>query len=778
MKTFLKFLSRNKLYSAINLIGLSLSMAFVLLLAVYVQRQLSTDAFHENADRIFVIANEEGVNMGYWMDKHLINNFPEIEKSTAVCSLSPNAEYVIDGELVYGNSLAVDSCFFEMFSYELAKGSKTDWKISWDRCMVSEAFAHAHFGDKDPIGAQITFRQGDEDYPFTVCGVFRDFGNSILKSPDVLCRGEIMTKINQSNNEHMSNAGSSVCFVMTYRGADLQAREADMLAWMRENFWVYSSKDYQRVRMIPLRDMYFLKDGNRDWTGILLFGNRSLVMLLLAMCVVLLLFAVLNYVNLTTALTGFRAKEMAARRLVGASKSGIFWKMMAESTLMCAVAMVLAVFVAQALTPSASEILKYPIDIFKALTPLNLFLTFVLVLVIGLLAGMVPALIIHRVKPIEIVRGTLRFKTKTTYSKVIIVVQNVVTVVMLIAALTMFLQVRSLINAPLGYNTKDMLNISNNYGKAPEMTEFLEKLRSQSFVEEVGLGEGIPLMGTNNWTTRITEEQWCSFQMIKGDSCYFNMLGIRVKQDNHNPNNYWLNEYAFGQLGIDETAGEFKVLRKDGVETMQIGGIYYDFKIFPLLDRQSAALIYNYGEYPDKWPWNILVKINGDHKEAYQKIEALVNEVFPGKLFEAEYVEEAVANCFSEQSLVLKIVGIFALLSLFVSALGLIAMSSYYMQQERRSVALKKVFGAPRRQVLNELVFSFLKMVGIAILIALPIAYFLMKRWLEDFSYKIDLHWWIFVVAGLVVVFVAMLAVLWQSLKAANTNPVEALKKE
>ncbi len=778
MKTFLKFLSKNKFYSAINLIGLSLSMAFVLLLAVYVQRQLSTDAFQENADRIFVIANEEGVNSGYWLDKHLRNNFPEIEKSTAVGNVSSNAEYVIDGKTVYGNTMAADSCFFEMFSYELAKGSKADWKTSWDRCMVSEYFANAHFSDKDPIGAQVILKHGSEDFTLTVCGVFKDFGNSILKSPDVLCRGEIMTKTNSSNDEHMSNAGSSVCFVMTHRGADLQAREADMLAWMKENYWVYGSKDYQRVRMIPLREMYFLKDGNHDWTSILLFGDRSLVMLLLAMCVVLLLFAVLNYVNLTTALTGFRAKEMAARRLVGAGKAGIFWKMMEESALMCAVAMLFAVFIAQALAPSASEILNYPINIFKALTLLNFLLVLILVAVVGLLAGMVPALIIQRVKPIEIVRGTLRFKTKTTYSKVIIVVQNVVTAVMLIAALTMFLQVRSMIDAPLGYNTKDILNIDNQYGKKTKLAELLEKLRAQPFVEDVGLGEGIPLQGTNNWTTRVTEDQWCSFQMIKGDSSYFNMLGIRVKQDNHSPNNYWLNEYAFGQLGIDERATEFRLLKQDGVETMSIGGIYYDFKIFPLLERQSAALIYNYGEYPDKWPWNILVKVNGDHKEAYRQIEALVGEVFPGKLFEAEYVEEAVADCFSDQRLVLKITGVFALLSLFVSALGLIAMSSYYLQQERRSVALKKVFGAPRKQVLNELVFSFLKMVGIAILIALPIAYFMMKRWLQNFSYKIDLYWWIFAVASLVVVVVAMLAVLWQSLKAANTNPVLTLKKD
>lgn len=776
MGSYLKFLSRNRLYSAINLIGLSLSMAFVLLLTVYVYRQLSTDAFQENADRIYVVANEENINMGYWLDKHLRNNFPEIEKSTFVGNLlSANTEFSIDGENMYGRLLAVDSCFFEMFSYDLVKGSKADWKISWDRCMVSEFFARAHFGEKDPIGMQIVLRDG---IPLTICGVFKDFGVSVIKSPDVLCRGEIAVKTNSSNNESMENAGAGVCFVMTTPGTDLQARKADVLAWLKENFWLYRAKDYQEVRIIPLRDMYFLKSGAEDFTESLSFGNRALVMLLLAMCLELLLFAILNYVNLTAALTGFRAKEMAARRLSGASRGSVFWKMMGESTLMCAVAMLLAVFIAQALSQRASVILDYPIDIFRFVTPPSVICLVALVGFIGLLAGMVPALIIQRVKPVEIVRGVLRFKTKTVYSKIIIVVQNVVTVVMLVAAMTMLLQVRHMIHAPLGYHIKDILNIDNQFGKKQELSEFMNRLKALPFVEGVALGEGLPLNGTNNWTVKVPQDQWCSFQIIRGDSAYFNILGLRVKQDNNTPGSFWLNEYAFGELGIDETAREFKVKKDEGETTMQIGGIYYDFKIFPLLERQSAALIYNYGDYPDKWPWNILVKINGDHQQAYRQIESLAKEMFPGKFFEAEYIEESVENGFAEQRLILKIVGIFTLLSLFVSALGLIAMSSYYMQQEQRSVALKKVFGAPRRQTLAELVFSFLKMVGLAVVVAIPVSYFLMKRWLEGFSYRIGLHWWIFAVTAIVVAVVAAIAVLWQSLRTANVNPVNALKKE
>ena len=207
MKSFWNFLKKNKLYGTINLVGLTVSMAFVLLLAVYIQRQLSTDSFQQNADRIYVVANDDRVTMGYWLDKHLKNNFPEIEKGCCVANIASASAFTIGGELVYGSTMAADSTFFEMFSYDLVQGNKADWRVSWDRCMVSREFANAHFGDKDPIGQVITLND-NADYPLTVCGVYEDFGNSILKAPDVLMRGEIMPKINSAHNESMSNASA------------------------------------------------------------------------------------------------------------------------------------------------------------------------------------------------------------------------------------------------------------------------------------------------------------------------------------------------------------------------------------------------------------------------------------------------------------------------------------------------------------------------------------------------------------------------------------------
>lgn len=779
MNSFINFLKRNKLYSAVNLLGLSLSMAFVLLLAVYVTSQLNTDSFQKNADRIYVIAQKETLSSAYWLSRHMKANFPEIERSASYSS-NGMQEYKIDGNTVNARTSYADSSFFDMFSFPLVEGDFSEWKASISGVLISESFAKAQFGDRDPVGREIRFDGADSTVSnLTVSGVFKDIENSIIRPCDIFLRGEIMTITNQANDERMSNAGSSTCFVMAYPNADLPARHDDILKWCRENFWRYMS-DYgggdNDVRIIPLRDVYFLSDGNEDYNDSLRLGNKTTVMLLAGMCFLLLLFAILNYVNMTTALSGFRAKEMATRRLIGATKGGIFMKMIVESTIICAAAMVIAVLLGEAISPAASKVLNYDISIFKAISPVSVLVCVLFTVLVGVIAGLVPALIIQKTEPIEIVRGTLRLKTKTLYSKVIIVIQNVITVVMLVTAFTMFLQIRSMINAPVGYNTEDQITISNQFGLAGDLTPLINKLKAESCVEAVGLGDGHPMFMTNNWTMSTESGREASFQLVKGDSAYFNILGIRKKQDNHSPNSYWLNEYAYGILEIDETATEFTTKSN---RTMQIGGIYYDFKIKPLLEEQHPALIYQYDEYPaDRWPWTILIKTTPDHKEAFVRVKAVIDEMYPDKIFDASYVEDDIKMVFSSERRVLEIMVIFTILSLFVSALGLVAMSSYYMQQERRTVSLKKVYGADYNSVLWGLVAEFMKMIGVAFVIAVPVAWYLMHTWLNGYSYRIGLHWWIFAVAGLFTALIAVLSVLWQAVRAARTNPAIELKKE
>ena len=774
MKSFRNFLARNKMYAAVTVAGLTLSMAFLLILGVYVQRQLSTDAFQKNADRIFVVANENSVNMGYWMDKHLKQHFPEIEKGCCVASLSSSAAMKIDGEIVYGKVTAADSSFFDMFSYRLVAGDRDDWKVSWDRCMVSREFANAHFGAEDPLGKTVVYQNGD-GLPLTVCGVYDDFGNSILETPDVLVRGEVMPEINQSHNERMSNAAGGVCFVMTWPDADLDSRRGDILEWCRENFWIYKSI-WHEVRLIPLRDVYFMESSRNDGSGTVQFGNRRFVELLTAMCLLLLAFAVLNYINMTTALTGFRAKEMAVRRLAGAGRNSIFFKIIAESTVVCAVSMLLAVLLAEAIAPAASRMLEYNISVFSAINVPNVLSALLFTFVLGFMSGFVPALLIQKVRPIEIVRGTMRLRTKTVYSKVIIFLQNVVAVVMLVAALAIFLQIRYMINADLGYETEDIMVVDNMFGTVSDLRPLKDRLAGEPQVKAVGYGYGIPLRGTNNNTVEMSDGNWVSFQQIKGDDGYFDILGLREKQDNNCPDSWWLNEYAFKQIGIEESELTFSGMRNG---TYQIGGIYHDFKIRPLEEEQSAAMIYNFKELgADDYPWVILVKTEGDDAGVRSCVEKAFADIFPGRMFSADYIADMIKDGFASESLLLRIVIVFTVLSVLVSALGLFAMSSYYMQNETRSMAVKKVFGASYSGVLSELVMHFLKIAGVAFVAAVPVSWFVMDRWLSGYSHRIALHWWIFVAAGMAVALIAVVSVLYQSITAARVNPAESLKKD
>ena len=213
---------------------------------------------------------------------------------------------------------------------------------------------------------------------------------------------------------------------------------------------------------------------------------------------------------------------------------------------------------------------------------------------------------------------------------------------------------------------------------------------------------------------------------------------------------------------------------------MAIGGIWYDFRIGNILNAQKPAMLKRFDDgYSGKdWPWTIVIKTVGNHKTAMERARAICSEMFPDKLFDVDWAEDILKEHFAKERQVSSIMLLFSILSIFISALGLVAMSSYYMQQERKTVSLKKVFGASYKKVLIQLVLSFIKLVGVAFVLAVPIGWLLMNRWLQNYSYHISLYWWIFALAGLATAIIAGVSVLWQSIRTARTNPATELKKE
>ncbi len=778
-RSFFNFLGRNKLYAAINIFGLSVSLMFVILIADYTLRQFTADNFHTKADRIRVIGTEDSINNGYYLQKYLRDRYPEIESTCAVSASGQSTDAVQPveiGQQKYSVSvLFADTTFFRLFDFPLLEGSREEALASRDNVVLSESFARKVFGSFNPLGQTIRF--SDEGKSYVVSGVVKDIDRSVVPNMDIIMRAERLCDLNQANDEHMSNCGAATTFILVREGADLDAKIPDMLSYFKEMYWPYEGNLCHEVSLTPLREVYF---SARNDTYAFNRGSWSFVMILFGVGAVILAFAVMNYINLTVAQTGFRAKEMAARRLLGASRGEIVLKLILESTVMCLAALAVAFFLAEAFEPYASRLLESKIDVWGDITPAVGICYAVFILVLGVVAGIVPAMMVSRYKPIDIVRGSLRRRTKMLYSRVLITIQNVITIGLIATSLTIGLQIRHLIDAPLGYNTRDILDISTEtFSETQQVRRFCDELKALPCVEAVGMGCGTPLDRGNNNTIQRGPDKMVSFQIFLGDSTYFRLLGLELLRDNH-ADGWALNQYALRELGIDEDTPNFKMGR-DYSRNYDISGIYRDFQIGSALNAPSSAMLRNYGSaeafLEKRTPWNILVKTVGDKTEAYRAVKGVFERVTDGAVFSgAEYIEQEIEADYAEERRILRIIGIFTLIAILISALGLVAMSTYYIQQKEQEVAVRKVFGSTRSEILRRLTGSFMRLVGAAFVVACPVAWYLLDRWLEGYSVRIALSPWIFLAAGVFAAGVAFVAVFWQSSRAAAANPINAIK--
>lgn len=785
-RSFFNFLGRNKLYAAINIFGLSVSLMFVILIADYTLRQLTCDDYHAKADRIYVIGNEECITSGYYLQKYLRDRYPEIESTCAVAVSGQSTDAMQPVEAGQGKYSATilfaDTTFFRIFDFELLEGDREQALASRDNVVLSESFARKVFGTFNPMGQVIRFP--DEEKSYVVSGVVRDIDRSVIPNMDIIMRAERLCDINSANDERMSNSGAVTTFILARPDADLTAKIPDMLDYFKEIYWIYKGNVYQHVTLTPLRDVYFLSQNN---DGGFNYGSWPFVMILFGVGAVILLFAVMNYINLTVAQTGFRAKEMAARRLLGASRGEIILKLILESTFLCVVAFVIALFLAAAVEPGASRLLGSKIGVWQDMTPAVVACYAAFIVVLGVVAGFIPAMMVSRYKPVDIVRGSFRHRTKMFYSKVLITIQNVITIVLIATSLTIGLQIRHLISAPMGYNTADILDVSTEiFTGKPQIAQFREELLREPCVEAVALGCGTPHDRGNNNTMQYGPDRMIGFQIFIGDSTYFRILGLERLRDNHlatredGNNALFVNQYALQALGIAEDATNFKV-GENYTYNYDIAGVYRDFQLGSALDELQPVLL-KYYDSPEEflkkaYPWNILVKIHGDKTAAYNTVKSVFERISDGAVFTgAEYIEQEIEADYAQQRRILHIVGIFTLVAILISALGLVAMSTYYIQQKEQEVAVRKVFGSTRGEVLTRLVGNFMRLVGAAFVIAVPVAWYLLERWLQDYSVRISLSPLIFLASGAFAAVVAFVAVFWQSSRAADSNPIDSIK--
>ena len=769
--TFFKFLNKNKLYTLIDVFGLSVSLMFVILIAIYTKQELSTDRYHAKADRIYALGNEANLGTAYRLANRIQERYPEIEK---VCPIAPwyyESTVSINESKFKTNLLFADSTFFDFFDYKLYSSNPKQVLAARNFAVISRSFARKAFGNEDPLGKSITL---NDSVSVVVNGVMDDIRNSTIPYCDILVRIDNIKHFNPGmDSETFNNAGSAFIFIMEKENANLQAKAGDMAEFFKEIFWLYQREIYKKVQFIPLKQIYF-----SDIQGQMLKqGDWRLVMILMSIGIAILIFALINYVNLTVAQSGFRAKEMATRRLLGSSRRGLFARLILESTLLCLISFLLALLLAELCVQYADTLLETKIDIVGAVSGWSILAALMLVMTLGMISGWLPATFISNVNPLDIAKGSFGRKNKMVFSRFFIVFQNVITIMLLVASITMAVQTNYLIHAPLGYNTANIIDVpAQNFKDKGEISVFANEVKQLASVKRVGFAQGTPYNRGNNNTVDYNGKS-ISFQILGGDTACFAMLGLKVLKNNQLGDltnmRFYFSRQAMKETELDEDATE---IRFNEYWTANIEGIIENIQLSNITRGLEPVLFFS-STFEENYPWDILIEIQGDPMTAFDQIKQVYEKVvqldFPG-----QFIEDQVKESFASQKRISKIVVLFTAIAILISLLGLLAMSTYFIRQHTREIAVRKVHGAANFQMLSQLVLTFLAYVGIAFVIAVPLIGYIMNRWLSDYSYRISLSPWIFIVAGGFCLLVSFVSVYWQSRRAAHANPVESLKSE
>lgn len=773
LKTFFKFLSRNKAYTAIDIFGLSISLMFVILIAVYTSQELTTDQFHAKKERVYFVGSEDAPELGAAISYMIKERYPEIEKVCPMVINNFNGVTVeTEGKSMTVNLMFADSTFFDLFSFPLLQGSPQDALVATGNAVVSQSFARKLFGTEDVMGRSILVH---DTLRMTVSGVVADLKHSAIPEADIILPWRTVGALNPSlAPDQLGNAGSTICAVLVREGADFTKRAPEIAEWFKTFFWTYERGIWKDVRMESLADYYFSGWGSFSMNK----GDKRFVLVLMSVGILILIFAVLNYINLSVAQAGFRAKEMATRRLLGSTRGELFWKLILESVVMCVGSLAIGILLALAVAPEAGNLLRQKLDITVLSSPIWLIATVLFVVLVGGISGLLPAMVISSVKPIDVVRGSFRKQTKMVFSKVFITFQNFITIVMLTCSLVMILQINHLLHAPIGYNTKNLYWIAT-YNIPDKQDAFRDKLLSISGINRVGKTNGLPILGSNNWTTVYDDggiKRNISFQQYPMDKNAFDMLGIQMVQDNQLANPKWyINEEAMREMNLPRDTKSFSIPDGDkGMETIAISGIISDFRhgnITSLIKPVMLRFI-----KPDEATMYMLAEIQGDPYETVKQIEAAYNEISGGLSLDGKFYDQTLQQTFDSQIRLAKIVVVFTVIAILISLLGLLAMSTYFIQQRSLEVAIRKVFGSDNQQIMVRLIRTFLTYVGIAFIFAIPVAYYFMHDWLSDYDYHITLSPWIFLAAGLLCGIISFLTVFGQSWKAANRNPIESMR--
>ncbi|WKN41102.1 ABC transporter permease [Tunicatimonas pelagia] len=801
LKITLRNLANQKLYTFLNVLGLSIGIASCLMILLYVHHELSYDAFHEKAERIYrvglngKIADQEvfTTNTTPPLAYTAVEEFPEVENATRIYTHWGNqviryGETVISEEDVY----MADSTFFDVFSFPLLAGDAATALVDPTSIVIPEDVARKYFGDEPPLGK--TLLLGSDKTPHTITGVLEKLPDnshvhfSMLRS---------MSAVEYSRDDGWFN-NSFQTYLLLHEGASSESLEAKLPGLVAK----YVGPEVQQFLGVSLEDFfeqgnkygYFLQplldihlhsdlqdelEPNGDITYIYIFAAIGFFIILLA-CI--------NFMNLATARSANRAKEVGVRKTLGSMRVHLIRQFLSESVLLSLIATVLALVSAGLLLSPFNNLAGKEISSALFAEPWFLLSLLSLMLLVGLLAGSYPAFYLSSFRPVEVLKGKLKAGMKSSgVRNVLVVFQFFISITLIICTLLVYQQLEYTRTKNLGFEKENMIIIDGAWRLDKGKQEALRQdLASQSAIVDASISNNVP-PGVNNTTIfrKKGEEQDILVSTYDVDYNHLPTMKIELLEGRNFSRDFptdtaaiLLNEAAVREFGLDDPLSE-EIRYFGGGEygshlDLKVVGVFKDFNFETLRNniRPLALMLTTQGS-------KISVRTApGDVSATLATVEELWGQYASEEPFQYSFLDEDFDALFRAEQRLGQVFSVFTGLAILVACLGLLGLAAFMAEQRTKEIGIRKVLGASVANVVVLLSKDFTKLVVVAFIMAIPLAYFIMQSWLKGFAFKISIGPGTFILAGGAALLIAWLTVSWQSIKAASANPVKSLRSE
>ncbi|MEP7106778.1 MAG: ABC transporter permease [Ferruginibacter sp.] len=793
IKNYFKIAFRNlwkhKAFSFINIMGLTIAMTACFLIFLYVRFELSYDSFHTKADRIYRIVADiktptEVINAGgpaWAVAPNVKEEFPEVESFVRIAG--GDNVLVRKGDIKFEeqNSMWADSAFFKVFDFKLLKGNPQTALKEPFSAVFSESAAKKYFGNSDPIG-QTLLITGDA-YPAKVTGIMKDIPeNSQVKGDVVFSMSTITQKFNQQLDSQWGNYGAQA-YLLLKSASNPKSLEKKFPAFLeaRNGPEMKRNQMYATLFLEPLKDVYLRSTRNGSKTG-----NMNNVYIFSIIAAFILFIACINFINLTTARSAERAKEVGIRKVVGAAKTQLTLQFIGESVILCLVAFVLTIGLAALLIPSFNQLAGKIISSGIFENRGYLFLLLIAAIGIGLLAGLYPALVLSSFKPVIVLKG--RFSTGTKgiiLRKGLVVAQFTISIALIIATMIVYRQMSYMRNRDLGFSKDQVMVINTSSDPAKEA--FKQSVSAMPGIKSTATSSSVPGSGNPSAYSEIENKkgdlQIANLDLYFVDFDYINQFKMKVVAGRGFSKAFGtdttqamvLNEAAvkmFGYASPQQAVGRrFKQWGREG----KIIGVLKDFH-FRSLQQPIKPLSMRIEPGACE-----LVSVNiaaADLKATTAAIEKKWKSLIPNRPFSYYFLDEFFDRQYRSEERFGKLFFNFAILAILISCLGLLGLASYSTMQRTKEIGIRKVMGATVQGIITLLSKEFVKLVIISFIIAVPVSLYFMNNWVQDFAYRQDFSWWVFALAGITALVIALLTVGFQAIKAAIANPVKSLRTE